>query len=360
MPSTLAWGFHRLADIANQRVADNVAAVRTAVAEFVAAQNASWNALSSSLVEVTTDSTARFTLPGTMEMQPGNELSRPTPQRYAELFYSLGWPVQKADLATGQTYEQQQTMDIATFAGYAQAIGLADTKWMQRHLLGALFYNGAGYTYDDVEDTAGAITVLGLANGDTQTYLKESGALSGSTDNHYLFQSTDILSASDPIPEMVTALTEHPFNSGDVFIIVSAADEAKYRALASVYPSPDPNLQAPTSATIFIGSVPSGSTPGPFLGYHSSGAYIFKWRSLPQNYAFAYMTGGTKPIRQREKTVGSLRGFKNEAVREDYPYAEEYWVRRAGFGGWNRVGACVKRMNQGSYSIPTGYATPMP
>jgi hypothetical protein len=54
-----------------------------------------------------------------------------------------------------------------------------------------------------------------------------------------------------------------------------------------------------------------------------------------------------------------LRGFRRVAEREDFPYEEEIWFRRAGFGAWNRVGARVDRIGNGAYAVPTGYTIPM-
>lgn len=359
MANALAWGFHRLRDIADQRVTDNIARVRTAVDEYIAFQTGENNGVVDQFSEQTTEVQAKFKLPGDMRLQPLTELGRPRPERYAEQEYSMAWPIQKAGLALGETYEQRIKMSIRQFAGIMQAVGLADLQWMRNHALAALFYNGAGWLHDDPDDPAGDLTIRGLANGDAQLYATTGGSTYLATDNHYAAQAADLLTASDPIPSIVDDLKEHPINSGEVVIIGSMLDKAKYTALASFYQERNPNLTVGSGVTQFTGTAP-GSGLGEFLGYHLYDAYIYLWRGMPQGYMVGFMTGGPKPLRRREHAEPQLQGFKPEDNREDYPFYETPYVRRAGFGGWNRVGAFVQRFNNGAYAIPTNYTSPMP
>lgn len=358
MANALPWGFHRLSDVADQRVTDNIERVRTAVNEYVDRQNQLTQEIFGFLCEITTESQAKFRFPGAMELQGLTELGRPLPQRYQEFEYTVAWPLQKAGLALGQTYEQRIKMDIAGFAGLIDAIGTADTRWLRRHILAALFYNGAGWIHDDPDDPVGELTIKGLANGDTQLYTSDN-VDNGATDNHYLAQAGDLLTASDPIPNIVAELTEHSINGGDVVILGSTLDRAKYAALADFYPERDANLRQGLGVTEFVGGVPQ-NVPGEFLGYHEANAYIFLWRGIPQNYMVGAVTNpAEKVLRQREHPEAQLRGFKPDADREDYPYFETDYVRRAGFGAWNRVGAVVQRFGNGTYAIPTNYGSPL-
>lgn len=359
MPNNLIWGFHRLEDIAAQRVVDNIDAVRDAITEANQNQNQLTNEIFAFLAERTTESQTKYKMPAAfMELQPLTELGRGLPQRYRELEYTVGFPIQKAGLPIGSTYEQRQKMNIRQFAGLTEAVQIADTRWIRRHVLAGLFYNGAGWIHDDPDDDAGEITVKGLANGDSQVYVKESAEL-GATDNHYLAQAGDLLTASDPIPAIVEELREHPTNTGDVVILGSYQDRAKYTGLAEFYPEPDRNLRPGTGTVEFTGNAPGG-VPGEFLGYHEANVYIFLWRGIPQNYMVATTTGGlSKPLRMREHPESTLQGFRPDADREDYPFFETHYVRRAGFGGYNRVGAVVQQFNSATYGVPAGYGSPL-
>jgi hypothetical protein len=85
-----------------------------------------------------------------------------------------------------------------------------------------------------------------------------------------------------------------------------------------------------------------------------------EWSILPNNYMIAVTTDGPRPIAMRQETNAQLQGFRLVAERNDHPFYESQWLRIAGFGAWNRVGAAVIRIGNASYAIPTGYSSPIP
>jgi hypothetical protein len=82
--------------------------------------------------------------------------------------------------------------------------------------------------------------------------------------------------------------------------------------------------------------------------------------ALPANYIVSVAVGGIAPLAMRQDPEPELQGFRLGGQIDHYPYFEQQWFRRAGFGSWNRVGACITRVGNGSYAIPTGYGSPMP
>ena len=74
----------------------------------------------------------------------------------------------------------------------------------------------------------------------------------------------------------------------------------------------------------------------------------------------AITTGGERPLKMREEDVASLQGFRKVAERNDHPFYESQYLRIAGFGAFNLVGALIYRIGSASYSIPAGYSVPMP
>jgi len=64
----------------------------------------------------------------------------------------------------------------------------------------------------------------------------------------------------------------------------------------------------------------------------------------------------------RQHPEPELQGFSRQADRNDYPWYEQQWARRAGFGAYNRVGALAYFVAAGdtTYDVPTGYSNPMP
>jgi hypothetical protein len=86
--------------------------------------------------------------------------------------------------------------------------------------------------------------------------------------------------------------------------------------------------------------------------------HLREWDKLPDNYAVGVTGSGLKPLAMREDAEASLRGFGEIPGREDMPYLQRIWSRRAGFGAYNRVGAVVYRTNNATYAVPTGYSAP--
>jgi hypothetical protein len=118
----------------------------------------------------------------------------------------------------------------------------------------------------------------------------------------------------------------------------------------------DSNVQPGSGVNRLVGS--DGRTgPGELLGYAPSAkAFIREWKSLPATYIIAMTNGGDKPIAMREEELSALRGYKAVAEREDFPFWQRQYRRKAGFGAFNRVGAVVLELNEASaFGIPVGY-----
>jgi hypothetical protein len=86
--------------------------------------------------------------------------------------------------------------------------------------------------------------------------------------------------------------------------------------------------------------------------------WIVEWPVLPADYGISIVVGVDQPVlRRRQDPEAQLQGFRPVAERADFPYFEEQWFRRCGFGGWNRVRAASFRIGNGAWAIPTGYDT---
>ena len=197
-----------------------------------------------------------------------------------------------------------------------------------------------------------------MANSDTDTYLIQAGTDAGTTDTHFLAQAGAIADASDPFPSIYTELTEHPENSGDVVVFVPTSNKAAVEGLSGFYPMGDSNLRMGAAATVVSGTL-NGAMPGQLFGYHEAGVWLAEWKGLPANYLVGTMTGGPRPLAMREEPEPVLRGFNRVAERNDYPFFESQYLRIAGFGTQNRVGAVIQRVGNGAYAIPTNYTAPL-
>lgn len=349
------YGFMQLADLARERV--------TVVGDDVIA-----NAIEQSRLEYerqiattlgifampTTLEQARFQSVTARRLQPLDENGRARPTKPAG-YYSTAFPIQMAGDAWGANWVTRAKMTVEEAARITSGLFIADTIWLRDHIFAALF---ASATWTFADPFRGDLTVQPLANGDTVTYQLMTGASVAATDTHQLAQAAAIADATNPYPTIYTELSEHPENSGQVVAFIPTNQKATTEALATFHPLRDANIQPGSGSDVLVGTL-DVAVPGTLIGYEDSGVFIVEWPSLPDNYIVATTTGGDKALAMREDPEPELRGFRQVGTRDDHPYWESQWARRAGFGTWNRVGALVYRIGNASYAVPTGYDSPL-
>jgi hypothetical protein len=356
MANQIMHGFFDLADVFDQRVdVIGVDEVTQAVLATVAEHNRQLNALMGLFVQEHDGFKTRFQSVNATRLQPLDEFGRARKVQPSG-FYEVSFPLLDAGIAWGQTFKAKAKMTVGEVNRTMNVITMADKRWMRDHILAALYAN-ASYVYPDVDH--GDLTIKGLANGDSDVYLIMAGQDMPAQDTHYLTQAAGISDAADPFPAIYAELTEHPENSGDVIAFIPTNLKSSVQNLASFYKQSDPKLRSGTGITELVGSL-GLSVPGTVLGYHDSGVWIVEWPIMPNDRIVAVTVGGDRPVAMRQEPEAQLRGFQAVADRDDYPYYERQYVRTAGFGAWNRVGAVVYQVGNATYSIPTGYSSPMP
>lgn len=356
MPNQMLYGLHTLADVAARRVEEiGVRVVSEAIEQAVAEHNRQLDALFGLFVRRTTEFKVIYMQAGATRLQPLDEQGRARPIQVAGK-YDVGLPLQKAGVAWGATRKARIKMTVQQVNDLLASMLIADNRWIRDHILASL-YSNAAWTFTD--DEHGALTVTGLANGDTTTYQIQSGQDSAATDNHYWGQAAAIADVTDPYPTIYTELSEHPENNGGQFLaLIPTGLKAATQALAAFNKVEDPNIIKGANQDVLVGSF-GMTVPGNVIGYHDSGVWVAEWPSLPAGYIVSVATGGERPVAMREEPEAELQGFKPVAVREDHPFWEQHFEREAGFGAWNRVGATVTRIGNGTYAIPTSYESPM-
>lgn len=351
----ILYGFTNLKDVFSQRIDDvGVAVVNSAIDATIAEHNRQMTALVGLFAEPTTEYKIRYSTPVAARLQPLDENGRARPIKLAG-YYDVAFPLQEAGTAWGQTYKASKKMTVQEANKILNTLLTADKRWMRDHILAALFTN-VSWTFSD--DQHGDLTVKGLANSDTDTYLVQAGADAGATDTHYLAQAAAIDNSNDPFGTIYSELTEHPENSGEVVVLISSSLKTTVQALSAFYPQPDGNLNPGMATTTVRGSL-SVPLPGTLLGYHEERVWIAEWKSLPAGYMLATTTGGPRSLLMREEMEASLRGFNRVAERNDHPFYESQYLRIAGFGANNRIGSLVYRVGNAAYAVPTNYSSPM-
>jgi len=362
MANQVLYGFMNRRDLLDQRVTDaTIPEFNAVIDETLAEHNRQLNAVLGLFAERTTNFKERYAAAVLTRSQPLDENGKALPIKRAG-YADVAYPIHASGNAWGANYITRAKMTGVEVQRIVNTLVNGDTRWMRDHLLAALFYGtagGSGWTFND--PLKGSLTVQGLANGDSQTYMIQNGADSGTTDTHILAQADAIADATNPFDDIRDDLLEHPENGGDVVAFIPSGLKAATQALTSFKDVADPNIRVGNASDVLIGDL-GISYPGTLIGY-VDGVYVVEWKALPAGYIVATTTEGEKPLALREEPEAELQGFNRVTdgmAAPDHPFYESQYLRLAGFGARNRVGALVMRVGNGTYAAPTGYSSPMP
>jgi hypothetical protein len=357
MANQVVYGFHHLQDRFSDTITTvGIDTVNDAITQAMDEHNRQLNAMLALFVRQGVEPQTAFRTATATRNQPLDEFGRPIPIK-APGRYTVGFPIQGSGNAIGYTWLHARKATVGELNDTINAIQIGDARWVFDHILGALFAD-TSYTFFDAEN-AGSLTVLPIANGDTQTYNVFSGGDVGATDDHTLAQANAIGAAADnPFPAIYAELNEHPENgNGPVIVLTSTSLKSSIQALATFNPVLPDEITLGSGSDRLTGTL-GVSTPGTLLGMEDSGAWVVEYPRIPAGYMVAIKAGGEPPLGMREDP--NVRGFVEADANEDFPWYQRNWVRMAGFGAWNRVGAVAYRVGNGTYAVPTNYTVPMP
>lgn len=353
MANSLLYGFYQLKDIANQRaITVNRDLLVSAVQMSAGDHNQQLARMMNLFADPLTIYTERFNGATNARLQPLDENGRALPIKGSQ--YNVAYPIQMGGSAWGTNRVTNAKRTVQNLNDDTSNMYQADVNWMADHILAALMYNGAGWTFQDPE--WGDLTIFGLANGDTTLYANTSGV--PATDNHYYAQAAAIADATNPFPALRTELIEHPENEDNIFHFIPSDQRTAVEGLATFTAVTDPNI-VPADTTRTITGNPNTAYPGTLFGRVANG-WAIEWPRLPSTYGISLAVGGTPPLGARQDPEEELTGFKPQGEIDVFPFFESQWFRRIGFGGRNRTGAVVWRIGSASYAIPTSYGSPMP
>lgn len=352
MANQIGYGFLNMQDLLSSRVTEvGVDRVNRAVDQTIAFYNTELNNMLGALATTTTEFKIQYAIPQFSSLQPLDDSGRARPIK-ALAYFSREFPLRAAGTAWGQNYRTQVKMTVQEANYYTNLLVQSDAAYVKHQLLAAMFTN---VNWTNNEEGRGAHTVNPLANSDAETYFNSnSGTMAA--DTHYLAQAGDI-ATTNPFQTIYNELVEHPDNAGQVVVFVPDSNVTQVKARAEFYPIADPNIQLGLGTARLTGTV-GENLPGELFGY-INGCFVRRWSALPADYLIGITTEGERPVAMRQEPVPELQGFNKKADRNDYPFYEQQYLRISGFGAWNRVGAVVQRLGNGTYAIPTGYAEPV-
>ena len=349
-----AFGFIGYEDLADERVVDGrVQMVDAAIRASVNEHNRQVSAAMMELAERTTDYTRRYKIGGAGTLQPLDEWGNPLPVKDAG-YYDVAFPLQGGGTAWGDNRVSRAMMTVGEADRFTLGALRRDADWMRRHMLAALFDNTT-WTY--VDEEKGSLTVQPLANNDAVTFLRNNGTFA--TDNHYYAQAAAIADASNPFPTWLTELKEHPENGGPFVAYVPTNLKASVQALSNFLDVADPNVNQGIMAPTLVNNSVGRGFGDEVIGY-VDGVFVVEWSFLPDDYGIVVARGAAaKPLMMREYPAAGLQGLFTENHSPDGNLNEYRFIRYAGFGAYNRVGALAFRIGNGAWATPTGYATPL-
>ena len=191
------YGFTSLQAIFANRVADvNLRVVNAAVAATIAEHIRQLETLLNLFTFRTTEHQVRFRTPTLARLQPLDESGRARPVKVSGQ-YDVAFPLQDAGIAWGATYKASQKMTVQEVNDAVGTMLIADKAWMRDHILAALYANAA-WTFAD--PLYGDLTIKGLANSDTDTYIVAGSTAAGATDTPDLAQAAAMADGAGPFP----------------------------------------------------------------------------------------------------------------------------------------------------------------
>lgn len=333
--------------------------------------NAGWEAVRALFAEPTIELQDLYRGALANMLQEGDEFQQPDAVK-GNSRYSVGYPIHTAETKWGATYVAKHKMTLADYAAQTELMLNGDVNWNRYRLFGALLFSGtdgAGNAgtlpYTFVDPVRGNISVYGLANGDTITYAGSTADV-GATDTHYSAQSGVISDAADPYENIYNKLAEHADNGKTFVAFIPPAVSAATRGLTAFTKLANdiPGYDVGDNTTTFDGTFPGNLPPNAkLIGVHNEGLYIATWPSVPANHIVAIAVDGPRPLKFRQDPEVALQGFGPADLSfgnfgNKFPYFEQNWIRRGGYGAYNRVGAYVHQVSTGgtTYTMNATYS----
>lgn len=345
------YGFLNLRDTFNERAA-GIPEVRQAIELTIQDHNQAIDSLINLFAgSASTDYKRRFRSAAAARLTGGDEHTVADPIKTSK--YDIAFPLQMGLGAWGASWVARVKLTVRQVNDVIATLLRADIRWVRDHILAALYANVA-WTHDDPE--FGDLTIQGLANGDSTLYYLNGNDLQA-TDSHYAAQAAAISDAANPFPALALDIRQHPENGDTVVAFIPEDLQTSVTGLTEFIGISDPNIR--TQADTLVGDI-GATVPGEVLGYlRDSRVWVVLWRPLPSSYIIGLSIDGDSALSARVDPETELQGFQPQGRTEHFPFVNEQWARRIGFGANNRLGGYVLRIGNGAYAVPTGYASPM-
>lgn len=287
--------------------------------------------------------------PAEMAFFPLDEYGTPDAQKVAT-GANLGFPLRGYGGALQWTRLYFLNATVADVAAQVSAMMTADIRNVQTVLRTAL-YTPTNYTFTDVRTTKRAsLPVKALANADSFPIpIGPNGeTFDASTHTHYLTESG--LTATG-LSAAVATVRQH-YSSGEIRVVIAAAQESAVRGLVGFYPYVDARIRQALNAEYAMGMNLDVANPyNRAIGLFDGAEVWVKPWAVP-NYLLVIRRAGRKVLRYRRRnaSAGTLQLVYED---ETHPLRARVYEREFGIGVQDRIGAAVHFIGHASvYSAP--------
>ncbi len=176
-------------------------------------------------------------------------------------------------------------------------------------------------------------------------------AFDASTHTHYLANS-GLTTAS--LDALIDTVREH-FDSGEVRLVINAAQESAVRGLSGFDRYLDARVQPAFTTQSALGGLDIANTQNRAIGiYNGAEVWVKPW-AIP-SYILCYRRQGGEFGRKVLAYRHSVHNDGNLMIlsqKRDYPLEAEQMGREFGIGVQDRIGAAVLFTASGTYAAPT-------
>lgn len=323
---------------------------------FAAEYDAAVQEMTSMLVEPTEAPQAEFGKTFGGRLQRYDEFGVVEATRTLESF-TLGFPIERFRDRQIYTEERLLTITLEELEKDAIAAATRDCETMLVEMLSSFLFK-TNYTFKDREfpgSGLGDIAVKRLLNNDSNTgeiYVNGTKISLGSL-QHYIGSNTG--SITEAVFSAIYAKLKAVYNTNDVVYLISESEESTVRGFSSFIRLNEDNIVNPNKiyskalAPRAIGRLDNASFTGE----------VVVMPFMPAGYLFGYDRSKPKPVRFRQHSNASLRGFKLVQNQTRAAYGEnslrnKQWERIGGYGVWDRTnGVAAQIVASTTYTDPT-------
>lgn len=345
---TLESTFQTVADFGEDNAYDQLQAM-------LDGHNRILNDLYSDLVDRTTDKQRRYGTTDSVDMVKTDEWGRPDAQKAAPGAVA-GFPLDSYQFTHQMTRKYMQTASVAEMFGQVVAAMDSDVRNVTKVVKQAL-YRPTNYTFDDYltnRQTSIPLNVRALLNADGLGIPAgpNGETFNGGTHTHYLVAATPGSPIAADYVNLLETVLEH-YATGQAIIAINRAQEASIRAMANFTPILNANLFASDNSTRFggVGTLDGVQLYDREIGqFNGAQVWVKPW--VVAGYPVAYIRNQPKVLCMRSRNAVS-GNFVLVADDERYPLRAKGFEREFGVGVWNRTGAAVLDIQNGTYTEPT-------